>query len=128
MEAAVSNGEGVALLRQVFDWLKNREMDAFLAVLHPNIDVHPLIGGGDLHGRAAVAEWFREFADAEGALELRPLEFEQLRDCVLVRGYLRYHAGRALAESQVYWVCEVRDGQLVRLESHPSRRSAVAAC
>lgn len=124
----MSNGEGVALLRQVFDWLKDRDMDSFLAVLHPDIEAHPSIDGSDLHGRAAVAEWFREFASAEGALEIRPLEFERLGDCVLVRGYLRHQAGRALAESQVYWVCEVRGGQVIRMQSYPSRRSAVAAC
>jgi ketosteroid isomerase-like protein len=129
VEVAVSNSEGVALLRQIFEWLQQRDVDSFLAVLHPDVEAHPSIGGGaELHGRAEVAEWLREFAAVPGDLEARPLDFEEHGGCVLVRGYLRHRAGRVLAESQVYWLYEIRDGQVVRMESHASRRAAFAAC
>jgi ketosteroid isomerase-like protein len=112
----------------VFAWLEDRDVDSFLAALHPDIAAHPSIGGRALRGRAAVAQWFGEFAEPEGSLEARPLEFEQRGECVIVRGYLRHRAGRALAESQVYWVCEIHDGQIVRMESHSSRLGAIRAC
>ena len=41
MEAAVTHSEGVALLRQVFAWLEDRDMDSFLAALHPDVHAHP---------------------------------------------------------------------------------------
>jgi ketosteroid isomerase-like protein len=129
VEAAVSNSEGVALVRQAFDWLQHGATDSFLSALHPDIEARPSIGDGRcLHGRAEVAAWLHELTEAKSDLELRPLEFEPVRDCVVVRGYLRHRAGRTLAESQVFWVCEVKDGQVVRIESHASRSSAIAAC
>ena len=128
MEAAVTHSEGVDLLRRVFAWLEERDMGSFLAVLHPDVHAHPSLGSGDLSGRAAVEQWLREFAGAEGSLEARPFDFEARGNCVLVRGNLRHRAGRALAESQVYWVFEVRGAQIVRMESHSSRAAALRAC
>jgi hypothetical protein len=63
--------------------------------------------------------------DAE--FEVRPLEFEPRGDCVIVRGYLRHRSGRALAESQVFWLHEIHDGLITRMESHPTRASAIAS-
>lgn len=129
MEAAVSHSEGVALLRQVFDWLRLRDMDAFLGALDPDVEAHPSLGEGTvLHGRAEVRAWLSQFADVDHEFEVRPLEFEERGDCVLVRGYLRHRAERTLAENQVYWVCKVCNGQIVRMESHPTRSAALRAC
>jgi limonene-1,2-epoxide hydrolase len=119
----------VALARQIFAWVADRDVDAFVAALAPDVTAHPSVGGAPvLRGRDEVASWWRELSSGEGELEVRPLEFEAHGDCVVVRGYLRHRAGRTLAESQVYWVYEIRDDQIVRMESHPTRRAALAAC
>jgi len=126
---ATGSDQNLGLARQIFNWFRERDMDAFLSVLAPDVTARPSVDGAPvLSGREAVAAWWRQYATVEGDLEARPLAFEARGDCVLVRGYLRHRDGRTLAESQVYWLYEIRDGQITRMESHPTRRSAIAAC
>jgi ketosteroid isomerase-like protein len=129
VETGISHIDNLALARRVFGWFKEHDRDAFLSALHPDVYAHPSLNGGpELHGREEVALWWSECTGDSGDLEARPLDFEQRGDCVLVRGYLRHRDGRTLAESQVFWVCEVRDGQIIRMESYPTRSAALAAC
>ena len=104
-------------------------MDSFLSVLHPDVEAHPSIDGAPrLRGREEIVRWWSQFRELDGEIEVRPLDFEPRGDCVIVRGYLRRREGRALAESEVHWLYEFRDGLIVRMESHPTRPSALAAC
>jgi ketosteroid isomerase-like protein len=129
MATATREDQNVALARQVFNWFADRDMDSFMAALAPDVKARPSLDGAPmLEGREAVARWWAQFARADGELEVRPLDFEPHRSCVIVRGYLRHRNGRTLAESQVYWLYEIRDGQITRMESHPARKSALAAC
>jgi ketosteroid isomerase-like protein len=125
---AADNGN-LALARQVFAWFEHRDVEALIAVLHPDVRAHPALDGGPLlEGREAVAEWWRSHLEADRDLELRPLDFEQQGDCVIVRGYIRHREGRTLAESQAFWHFRFRDGAIDRMASHPTRESALAAC
>jgi hypothetical protein len=129
VELGSSQTESVTLARQVFGWFTEHDMDAFLSALHPDIQASPSIAGGCvLHGRDAVIRWLSELVDLGEEVELRPLDFEQRGDCVLVRGYVRHREGRALTENQVYWVCEIHHRQVVRVEAHRTRDAALAAC
>jgi ketosteroid isomerase-like protein len=126
---AIETNENVALARKVFGWFADGDMDSLIAALSPDVRARPLLDGAPvLTGRDAVTRWWSEFASLGGDLELRPLEFEARGDCVVVRGYMRHRAGRTLAESQVHWLYEISDGRIVRMESHPSRKSALASC
>jgi ketosteroid isomerase-like protein len=129
LATATRSTDNLALARQAFDWFLAHDMDAFLSVLDPDVEAHPSIDGAPfLHGRDEVARWWSQFTDLDGEIEVRPLDFEARGDCVIVRGYLRRREGRALAESQVHWLYEFRDGLIVRMESHPTRQSALASC
>lgn len=104
-------------------------MDSFLSALHPDVEAHPSINGAPLlHGRDEVQRWLAQITTVDADMEARPMEFEARGECVVVRGYLRRREGRGLAESQVHWLYEFRDGQVIRMESHPTRQSALAAC
>jgi ketosteroid isomerase-like protein len=127
--SASSQTDHLALARHVFAWFEQNDVESFLAALHPDVRAHPSIHGGPmLHGRDAIARWWRQVGELGEDVEARPLDYEQRGDCVIVRGYLRYRDGRTLAESQIFWLYEMRDGLIVRLESHPSRSAAIAAC
>jgi ketosteroid isomerase-like protein len=129
VEAAVFHSESLALVRRVIGSINAHDVDGFLAALDPDIEASPSIAGGSvLHGRDAVRKWWTELAELGDEVEIRPLDFEQCGDCVLVRGYLRHSEGHVLAENQVFWVCEIHHGQIVRMESHPTRDAALAAC
>lgn len=123
-----ANSENVQLTRQIFAWFESWDMDSLFAVLHQDVQARPSIDGAPvLEGRETVIEWWRSLAGSDN-LEVRPLEFVERGDCVVVRGYLRHREGRTLAENQVFWVYAFRDGQIVRMESHSTRESAYAAC
>jgi ketosteroid isomerase-like protein len=125
MELATRSDANLALARQALGWFMDRDMDSFVAALDEHVEARPMIGGAPvLRGREAVQAWWSRLT---GDIEVRPLDFEPHGDCVIVRGYLRRHDGRALAESQVYWLHEVHDGRITRLESHPTRQSALAS-
>jgi ketosteroid isomerase-like protein len=127
VEAAVETDK-VALARQLFGCFGRGDMDAVFAAMHPDVETQPSIDGSPvLRGRRAVAEWWRQFASSGGDVEARALDFEARGDHVIVRGYLRQRHGRAMFESLVFWLCEIRDGQLVRAKSLPSREAALAA-
>jgi ketosteroid isomerase-like protein len=129
LATATRSTHNLALARQAFDSFIEHDMDSFLSVLHADVEAHPSIDGAPrLHGRDEVARWWSQFAELDGEIEVRPLDFEPRGDCVIVRGYLRRREGRTLAESEVHWLYEFRDGLIVRMESHPTRQSALAAC
>jgi ketosteroid isomerase-like protein len=120
--------ENLVLARQIFNWVANRDTDAFVAALAPDVEAYPSIDGAPvLRGRDAVVQWWREISGADGDVEARPLEFEAEGDCVIVRGYLRHRSGRTLSESQVYWLYEIREGQIACMESHPTRKAVLAS-
>jgi ketosteroid isomerase-like protein len=125
MELATRNDANLALARQALGWFSEHDVASFVAALDEHVEVRPMIDGAPvLSGREAVRLWWTRLT---GDIEVRALDFEPHGDCVIVRGYLRRHNGRALAESQVYWLYEVHDGRITRLESHPTRQSALAS-
>jgi hypothetical protein len=118
----------VMLARKVFSLFQTENFSAVVPLLHEDVRARPSINGApSLNGRKAVEDWWNTFAGADPQFEVRPLEFESRGDCVIVRGYLRHRSGRALAESQVFWLYEVHDGLITRMESHPTRASALAS-
>ena len=129
MGVMAADNDNLALARRVFDWLEDQDVESVLSALHPDVRARPAINGGALlEGRDAVTEWWRDRVAADDEFEVRPLDFEESGDCVIVRGYVRHREGRTLAENQAFWLFGFRDGMIDRLESHPTRDSALAAC
>ena len=128
MELATRSDANLALARRVFSLFQTEDFSAVVPLLHEDVQARPSINGAPaLSGREAVEGWWNTFASVDAEFEVRPLEFEPRGDCVIVRGYLRHRAERRLAESQVFWLYEIHDGLITRMESHPTRASALAA-
>ena len=104
-------------------------MDAFFELIHPDVRSFPSIAGRPtIEGKEAVIAWWSSIAGDATDLEARPLDFEVHDRCVIVRGYLRHREERTLSESQVFWLYEIKDGLVIRMESHPTRDRAIEAC
>jgi ketosteroid isomerase-like protein len=128
MELATRSDANVMLARKVFSLFQTEAFSAVVPLLHEDVQARPSINGAPaLSGRDAVEAWWNRFVTAGAEFEVRPLEFEPRGDCVIVRGYLRHRSGRTLAESQVFWLYEIHDGLIMRMESHPTRASALAS-
>lgn len=128
MGLATGPAGALAVARRVFDAFANGGAPAIADMLHPDVRARPAIyGAPELNGREAVCEWIADVARRGAEFEARPLDYEVRGGFVIVRGYLRHHDGRTLSENQVFWLYEIHDGLITRMESYPSRRSAVAA-
>jgi ketosteroid isomerase-like protein len=117
----------LSVARRLFETFAKGGLETIAPMLHPDVSAHPGIDGAPtLEGRAAVVDWWADIARRGTELEARPLDFEVHGETVIVRGYLRHRDGRTLAENQVFWLFEVRDGLIARMESFPSRSAALA--
>jgi ketosteroid isomerase-like protein len=128
MAGAFQPGDTVSVARRLFELFSAGGTEAMAEMLAPDVQARPGIAGSPLlNGRAAVQDWWADTARRGTELEARPLDFELQGDRVIVRGYLRHRDGRTLAENQVFWALQVRDGLVTRMESYPSRTTALAA-
>jgi ketosteroid isomerase-like protein len=128
MGLATQPSDTLTVARRLFEAFGKGGTEAIASMLDPDVKARPRIAGAPvLDGRAAVMAWWADVSRGGTELEARPLEFELHGDFVIVRGYLRHRDGRTLAENQVFWLYEVHDGLITRMESHPSRSAALAA-
>ena len=104
--------ENVELVQAAFDAISRRDLQAVLALCHPEIEFRPLIAEAEDHtfkGHQGVREWF---ADRMVPLNLRPTgeNIEGFRD----RGVNRLHLTGTfdgVDVSQSMWMAwRVRDG------------------
>jgi ketosteroid isomerase-like protein len=128
MRLAPGPSDTVSVARRLFEAFAKGETARIEAALDVDVIARPSIDGGPvLEGRPAFMAWWADVARRGTELEARPLEFERHGEFVVVRGYLRHRDGRTLAENQVFWLYEIRNGVITRMESHPSRNAALEA-
>jgi ketosteroid isomerase-like protein len=122
----IASEENVAIAKKLFAAFSEGGVGALLDLLHPDVIAHPSIDGGPtLEGRDALESWWSAVAGRGTEVEARPLDYELHGDWVVVRGYLRYRDGHTLAENQTFWLYEIREGLVTRMETRPSRAAAL---
>lgn len=123
--------ENVRLYRQGIDAFNRRELDAFLALAHPEVVGFSrvlAVEGGTYHGHDGTREWwnnllgvFPDFTiEIVSVRDAGPLTVSEL--CNRAHG----QAGAALEEA-VWQVSEWRDGQVVRWQIYKSESEALEA-
>jgi ketosteroid isomerase-like protein len=124
--------ENVELYRQGLDAFNRRDLEAFLALAHPDVvfDSRILaIEGGSYHGRDGVREWWKDLLDVFPDFTI---EAVSVRDGgrVIVAGLCNQAHGEGSAaplEEFVWQVSEWRDGQLFRWQMYESEQEAFEA-
>jgi len=106
-----------ALLRQAYAAFNARDLDAALALMHPNIDWPNAIEGGRVHGHAGVrAYWEQQFETIDPRVEPERFTEEDGRIAVDVHQVVRSRGGELLADQRVRHVYTVRNGLIERME------------
>ncbi len=107
-----------ALLRRTYAAFNARDVDAVLAVLHPDVDWPNAWEGGRLHGRAAVRDyWARQFEAIDARVEPRGFALSpDGRVVVDVHQVVRDRGGAVVAERMVQHVYRLRDGLVDEME------------
>ena len=117
-----------ALLRQAYAAVNARDLDAALALMHPDVDWPNAIEDRRVIGHADVrAYWEEQFETID--LRVVPERFTEKdgRIAVDVHQVVRSRDGELLADQRVRHVYTVRDGLIERMEIRTSPPRACAA-
>jgi ketosteroid isomerase-like protein len=124
--------ENVKLYRQGIDAFNRRDLDAFLALAHPEVvGVSRVLAveGGIYEGHDATREWWNNLL---GVFPDFTVEIVSVRDAgrmTVSELANRAHGEERAAslEESVWQVAEWRDGQVVRWQIYASERDALEA-
>jgi ketosteroid isomerase-like protein len=111
-------GEHEELLRRAYDAFNARDIDAAIALMHPDVDWPNGMEGGRVVGRDAVREyWTRQFDVIDSRVEPQGFETDaEGRVIVDVHQVVHDAAGELLSDGYVKHVYTVRDGLIERME------------
>jgi ketosteroid isomerase-like protein len=107
-----------ALLRRAYAAFNARDVDAVIAVMHPDVDWPNAWEGGRVHGHAAVRSyWARQFEVIDGRVEPRSFALApDGRVVVDVHQVVRDRTGALLSDGSVQHVYRMRDGLVEHME------------
>jgi len=110
-----------ALLARTYAAFNARDVDAVLAVMHPDVDWPNGMEGGRVHGHGAVREyWTRQWGMIDPHVEPRAFATDREGRIVIdVHQIVRDLAGKVLTEQRVQHVYVVRDGLIASMEIRP---------
>ena len=123
----------VELTYRAHDAFNRRDLEAFLALMHPDTEFTPyevaVQGGTPYRGREGMRTWSEESLEVLPDLVVELHEVRDLGDSVLVRGRLHGHgAGSGASIERPLWgVVEWRDGMQVRYRAFGSEEEALEA-
>lgn len=105
------------LLRRAYSAFNARDLDAALALVHPDVDWPNAIDGGRIRGHAAVrAYWERQFESIDPRVEPESFDDADGRIVVGVHQVVRALDGALLADERIRHVYTFRDGLIARME------------
>lgn len=111
------------LLTRIYDAFNARDIDAVLAVLHPDVDWPNGWEGGRVHGHEGVRDyWTRQWAAIDPHVE--PVGFdtdETGRTIVKVHQMVRDLEGNLITEGRVEHVYRIEDGRIKSMEIREPR-------
>jgi len=121
--------ENVKVVEMVYAAINRDDLDAFLALAHPEIEFRSLIAeaeGRTYHGHDGVREWWDEVIHP---LEIRPgpEAIEGFRDRGITRMGLSGSIGGVRVPQQMWMAWRVRDGLLVWWETFRTEAEALQA-
>ena len=106
------------LLRRAYEAFNARDVDAVLALMHPDVDWPNGMEGGRVLGRPAVREyWTRQFELIDSRVEPEAFTTDaEGRVVVDVHQVVRDTTGELLSDGRVEHVYTIRDGLVERME------------
>ena len=108
------SGEGAVLAKRILDAISEGDVDAFVELLDPEVEIHTQ--RGVRRGREEVARWARtKFEHLERRYEVDEVHTADNRVAVLARVLYVWRESRKVGdESLVGIVLDLRDGKLLR--------------
>ena len=110
--------ETEALLRRAYDAFNARDIEAAIALMHPEVDWPNAMEGTRVHGHAGVRDyWTRQFETISSRVTPRGLTATaDGRIAVDVHQVVHDTAGNLLADTEVVHVYAISDGLVARMD------------
>jgi ketosteroid isomerase-like protein len=110
------------LLRRAYEGFNARDVDAVVALMHPDVDWPNAFEGGRVRGHDEVrAYWARQFAQIDPTVT--PETFTERADgriAVAIHQVVRSLDGDVLSDDAVVHVYALRDGLVERMDVEPA--------
>jgi ketosteroid isomerase-like protein len=126
-------GPNAEATRQAFERWNAGDRTPPVDQMDPEIEIHTPIGvafkGEPFRGHEGAREWLANLDENFDQWELRPEEFREEGDTVLVLGsiHTRGRGSGVVLDQEVGWVLRFRAGRVVRLQTYLDRDEALAA-
>jgi ketosteroid isomerase-like protein len=126
--------DDVEVIREAFQRWNSGDIDYWIEHADPEVEVWSKYaaldqGGGPYRGHAGMREWRAEIDRNFAFHKVLADDVRSVGDKVLVLGSVRFR-GKASGSEMQYpfgWVCEMRDGSLLRMFFYSSHREALDA-
>jgi SnoaL-like domain len=109
--------ENVALTHQVVDSLNRRDLRAYLALMHADVEAVPRLGAieGDYHGHDGLRRWWEDFVEFVPDFLIEVIAVRDLGGMTVVQARMRGRgAGSATPLDEPLWTAiEWRDGKVL---------------
>ena len=124
--------ENVELYRQGIDAFNRRDLDAFLALAHPDVvGVSRVLAieGGSYRGYEGTREWWNNLLDVFPDFTIEVISVRDAGQLTVseLRTGAHGEGSAAPLEELIWQVSEWRDGQVVRWQIYESERDALQA-
>jgi ketosteroid isomerase-like protein len=126
------SGKNLDLYRQVIDAFNRRDLDALLALAHPDVvGVSRVLAieGGSYRGYDGVREWWNTLFDVFPDFTVEVVSVRDAGDVIVsgLRDRARGEGSGAPLEEFIWQVSEWRDGQFIRWQVYESEQDALDA-
>lgn len=125
--------ENIELVRRVFDAFRDRDVEAVIEVVDPEVEFYAptasIAGHAEPYrGHEGMRKYFEDVARIWDVLEVTPHEFREVDDQVIALGRV-YGRGvdGLLVDSPTGWICRFSNGKIVEGRVYTSRQEALDA-
>ena len=116
-----------------YDAWTRRDVEALLAVTHPESEARPILGAnigtGVYYGHDGLREWMQDLHGEWEAFETSVTEVVERGERVLctIRIHARGRVSGVVIDGELFHLIQMRDGLIVRLEAFRDRDAAMQA-
>jgi ketosteroid isomerase-like protein len=127
--------ENVETFKNGIEAYNRRDVDAFLEMFDPAVEIHPLTlamfgrEAASYRGHDGIRDFLREVDEVLPGIQIEPLEARDLGERLVATGRLhgRGRASGADVESPISWVVEFKEGKVIRMQDYLDSKEALEA-
>ena len=119
--------ENVELHRRGLKAFNERDVEALIAITHPDAELYSAMVDGTYRGHAGARKWHRDFEETLGTIRAELEALFDLGDTTLAFTILRAHGQQSGADvvMKSAQVCKWRDGLCVYMRAYARREEAL---